>query len=273
MTSSDVFDDQLAAWRSWQREPWGRLRYAVVWHVLQRHIADLAADRLRILDVGGGDGTEAVRLASAGHSVTLVDYSTGMLDLARRSVVDSQVGDRLVAVQAGIGELDDLDLGRFDLVLCHFVIQYLASPAEAVAAARRRLRPDGLLSLVAPNPASEVLAEAVRHRDFDAARDLLVAPTTHAATFDHEVARISPQQGEDLLEQAGLTLVHRYGGRMVLDLIQDDAVKYDTATFAAIERLEIALCHLSPYRDIGRFWQLIARRDCPPSGRQDPTFE
>ncbi len=63
-----------------------------------------------------------------------------------------------------------------------------------------------------------------------------------------------------LASEAGFELVGRYGGRIIMDLIADDAVKYDADTYAAIEQFEIAVCGTSPYRDIGRFWQLVCRR-------------
>jgi S-adenosylmethionine-dependent methyltransferase len=262
-TDPDTFDAHLASWQQWQREPWGRLRYSVVWQVLERHLGRLEpADPagLRVLDIGGGDGAESLRLAALGHAVTLLDSSAGMLAFARRAAAERQVEARLTTLEGSLWQLDDLDLGDFDLVLCHFVVQYLERPADAVAVAARRLRPGGLLSLIAPNPASEVLTKAIRDLDLDAAHGLLGAERFHVKSFDRDVARISPQQAEDYVRAAGLDLEQRYGGRIVLDLIADNAVKYEPATFAAIERLEFALCDVSPYRDIGRFWQVVASR-------------
>ena len=74
--------DQLDAWRAYAATPWGRIRYAVVEETLRRETARLGAG-LRILDVGGGDGRDAIPLARRGHRVTILDrspavtYSTG----------------------------------------------------------------------------------------------------------------------------------------------------------------------------------------------------
>lgn len=255
-----VFDQHLQAWRDWQRAPWGRLRYAIVGAVLDHHVSQLGPS-LRVIDVGGGDGTESLRLAAQGHSVTLVDYSTGMLDVARRAADEAGVADRLQTVYGDVADVDELGLGDYDVALCHFVIQYVADPATAVRAVAGCLRPGGLLSLIAPNPASEVLAKAVRHLDFDGAEQLLTADTFHAATFDAPVARIPVQAAERYLAEAACSVVGRYGARTVMDLIADDSVKYDPATYAAIERLELAVCGLAPYRDLGRSWQLVATRE------------
>lgn len=259
-----VFDDHLAAWRAWQEAPWGRLRYAVVAHVLERHLADLG-DGLRIVDVGGGDGVEAVRLAAQGHQVTLVDYSEGMLDVARETAASAGVASALTTVQGDVADLEKLSLVDFDLALCHFVLQYVDDPAAAVRAVTGCVRPGGLLSLTAPNPASEVLAKAVRELDFSAAHDLLTAETGYAKTFEHPVARITADVASGYLEDAGCHVIGSYGARMVMDLIASDEVKYDPATYAAIERLELAICGTAPYRDVGRSWQLVASRSSTSS--------
>ena len=72
---TDVFSDKLAAWHEYTVTPWARIRYAVVAEVLRRHVVELGPHPLRILDVGGGDGMDAVPLAQAGHDVTIVDPS------------------------------------------------------------------------------------------------------------------------------------------------------------------------------------------------------
>jgi S-adenosylmethionine-dependent methyltransferase len=251
-----VFDEHLSEWRAWQAAPWGRLRYAIAAHVLDLHLRERGEGQ-RILDVGGGDGTEAVRLAAQGHRVTVVDYSERMLELARQTAQDAGVAGNLETV---FGEIDDLDLGTssFDVALCHFVVQYVAEPAAAVRAVVDCTRPGGLISIIAPNPASEVIAAAVRDLDFRGAHELLDADTYYAKTFAASVGRISADDAAGFLEAAGCSILGRYGGRIVMDLISDNSLKYDPTTYAAIEELELALCSRAPYRDLGRFWQLVA---------------
>lgn len=253
-----VFDEHLSEWRAWQAAPWGRLRYAIAAHVLGLHLRERGEGQ-RILDMGGGDGTEAVRLAAQGHRVTVVDYSEPMLELARQTAQDAGVSGNLETV---CGEIHNLDLaaGGFDVALCHFVVQYVNEPAAAVRAVVDCIRPGGLISLIAPNPASEVIAAAVRELDFSSARELLDADTSYAKTFAARVARISADDAAEFLKAAGCSVLGRYGGRIVMDLIADNSVKYDATTYAAIEELELAMCDRAPYRDLGRFWQLVATR-------------
>ncbi len=262
-----VFDDHVSAWLTYLATPWARVRYAVVAAVLDRHIRELTdgSRPLRILDLGGADGSDSVRLAMAGHEVTIVDYSEAMLELAVQRARGSEAQDRLRVV---VGSVEELASGRttgpgFDLALCHFVIQYVDDPDGVVDTVAKSVRPGGLVSLIAPNPASDVLAKAIRDVDPTTALQLLDAVMVRTETFDQEVARIGVDQGCRLLEAAGCSVVGRYGSRAVIDLIADDAAKRDPERYAAIERLEIAVCDRSPYRDVARAWQLVARRELP----------
>jgi S-adenosylmethionine-dependent methyltransferase len=65
MSQDEVFDHHLAQWQEWCEAPWGRLRFNVVGETLRRQAAELGTS-LRVLDVGGGDGRDALPLALSG---------------------------------------------------------------------------------------------------------------------------------------------------------------------------------------------------------------
>ena len=257
-TDPAVFDQRLASWREWQASPWGRLRYAVVGHVLDTHLASMRPG-LRVLDLGGGDGTESLRLAALGHDVTLVDPSEGMLGVARAQADAAGVAERLTVVHAGVDDLAHLGLGTFDVVLFHFVIHYLADPAAAVAAAARHVAPGGFLSLMAPNPHADVLVR-VRDLDLAGARDLLAGGTRESVTFAHSMTHVGVEQARAMLGATELREVGHYGHRGLMNMVASNEPKHDPAVYAELERLEIELCGTTPYRDIGSSWQLVARR-------------
>jgi len=249
-----TFDD-LDAWHDYAGSPWGRIRYAVVAHTLAREIDRLGGGPLRILDVGGGDGLDVLPLAQAGHDVTVVDTSEAMLAAARASATR-----RGVAIDTRVGSLDDLTgLRDFDLVLCHFLLQYRAPATGDLAALLATARPGGLVSIVAPNPASRVLSALVRTGPADALASL-GAESERSVTFDTEVRKIDPDVTAAALAALGAPVVARYGGRIANDLITDEDAKHDPAFYADLERLELALCDREPFLRIGMFWQLVAQR-------------
>src|ERR1700716_2509528 len=99
------FDSRLDAFQQWQASPWGRLRYSVTEANLLRH---LNSAQQRVLDVAGGNGVEAVRLAARGHEVTVLDPAGAMLSDAKRRAEALDVADRLHVVQAGAEDAPEL---------------------------------------------------------------------------------------------------------------------------------------------------------------------
>ncbi|MFI6098837.1 class I SAM-dependent methyltransferase [Lentzea sp. NPDC051213] len=228
------------AWREWQDSPWGRLRYALALANLRRHLPPWA----RILDVGGGDGSDAVALTSLGHDVTVVDNSPSMLEIARSRGLE--------CVEASVWEMPDL--GSFDVVLCHNLVQYEPECLPAVVAP---LRPGGLVSVMAINRHSAPLVTAIRALDLAGAVAALDSPVARTATFDREIRLFT--YDEIVTELRGCEVLGHYGIRSVCDYIADDSLKH--SAYEALEELELALTDREPYMHTARLFQVIAQVD------------
>ncbi|MFF5788133.1 class I SAM-dependent methyltransferase [Streptomyces sp. NPDC012693] len=110
--------------------------------------------RLRILDAGMGQGTQALRLARAGHTVTGLESDPDLLKAARESLAKEPAGIReRVRLIEGDGRETGVHFlpGSFDVVLCHGVLMYADEPDALLAGLARMLAPGGLLSLVVRN--------------------------------------------------------------------------------------------------------------------------
>ncbi|MFF8843757.1 class I SAM-dependent methyltransferase [Streptomyces sp. NPDC015127] len=110
--------------------------------------------RLRVLDVGMGQGTQALRLARAGHTVTGLESDAVMLKAARDALAGEPAGIReRVRLIEGDGRDTGVHFlpGSFDVVLCHGVLMYVAEPDAMLAGLARMLAPGGLLSLLVRN--------------------------------------------------------------------------------------------------------------------------
>ncbi|MGV4985061.1 class I SAM-dependent methyltransferase [Streptomyces sp. NPDC001709] len=110
--------------------------------------------RLRVLDVGMGQGTQALRLARLGHQVTGVEQDATMIAAAREALAAQPEGIReRVRLVQGDGRDTGVHFlpGSFDVVLCHGVLMYVEEPDPLVAGLARMLAPGGLLSLLVRN--------------------------------------------------------------------------------------------------------------------------
>ncbi|KOV71212.1 methyltransferase [Streptomyces sp. MMG1121] len=110
--------------------------------------------RLRVLDVGMGQGTQALRLARLGHQVTGVEQDTTMIAAAREALAAQPEGIRArVRLVQGDGRDTGVHFlpGSFDVVLCHGVLMYAEEPDALLAGLARMLAPGGLLSLLVRN--------------------------------------------------------------------------------------------------------------------------
>lgn len=250
------FDD-LAAWRRNQEQPWNRLRYLLVAANLQRLIG--AGAGWRVLDIGGGDGRDALPLALAGHTVTVLDRSAAMLAEAQRRAKEAGVALHTQLVDVAGGELP-AGLVGFDLVICHNLLQYLPNPARLLRAAADALRVGGWCSLLIPNPASEALRLALQQHDLAAARASLETTTHRNHFYGVEMRLYALAELQEMLIAAGLTPVHYCGVRCINDYLSDDSGKFSASAFEQLLALEAAMSARSPYRNIARLWQITARK-------------
>lgn len=217
-------------------------RTAVVWEAVQQALASGAQDRTgpaKVLDVGGGTGGFAVRLAGLGHEVTVVDPSPDALSALARRASEADVADRVTGLQGDLATLLDLvPAGAADLVLCHGVLGLLDDPVAGLATIARTLRGGGTLSLVVAQAHAAVLARALAG-SFAEARTLLEATLGAPGAPDGE-RRFTAAQLEDLLRGAGLGVDRLQGVRIFADLVPGallDAQSGATEALLDLERL------------------------------------
>lgn len=254
MQEANTFDQGMAGWQQWQESPWGRLRYALAEANLRRHLGPAPLD---VLDVGGGDGGDAVALALAGHRVRIVDNSAEMLTAAQRRAEAAGVVDRVTCVQS---DLLQMSAETADVVLCHNVLQYVTSVQDALEAVVRPLRPGGLLSVMAINKHSAPLVTAIRKLDPAAALAALDSDQLETATFGTVVTLFTAADLAAAMSEANCPPTAHYGIRNVCDYIADDGRKQDPVFYADLERLELALSDRDPYRQTARLCQLVGTR-------------
>jgi S-adenosylmethionine-dependent methyltransferase len=251
-------------------------RSSLVWDVLQDVITARAASlgrdaggagaELDIVDVGGGTGGFAVPFAALGHRVTVVDPSPDALAAAQRRAAEMRV--TLTAVQGDAGELASLvGDAAADLVICHSVLEYVDSPAAAMAAIARVLRPGATVSVLAANTVAAVLQRALAGR-YAEARQLLAADGSGAPAAETGLTaprRFTLAGLTALITGAGLRAGDAHGIRVFAGLLPGagaggSAAAADPAAADELRALEEAAAAYPALRDIATRLHVLGHR-------------
>ena len=176
----------------------------------------------RALDVGCGAGLLAEPLARLGATVTGIDASPEVIEVAwehaRRQGLE---------IDYRAGDVHDLE-GQFDLITAMEVIEHVADPAVFVKALAERLGPGGLLVMSTPNATgwSRLLMIAIGEG------------FGHIPRGTHDFERfITPERMKQMLADAGLKCLDTEGiawsPRRGLHLSEDLRLNYLVAAARA----------------------------------------
>jgi malonyl-CoA O-methyltransferase len=149
----------------------------------------------RVLDLGCGTGRHTAWLAEQGASVTGVDFSAGMLALARRRCAGSDVQ----LVVHDVHEPLPFSDGVFDSVVNALVLEHVHALDSFFSELRRVLRPGGRAHVSTLHPAMFMLGSQARFTDPESG--LIVRP----GSIDHPFGEIvmAPVRAGFALEHIG----------------------------------------------------------------------
>ncbi len=175
---SDRFQSGADKYAAYLETPEGRLRCGLAFANLQDSLVLPQSRRsLRGLDLGCGTGATAVRLARLGIGMTLLDSSSAMLDIAKRTAREAGVDGRIALNHGDAAQVANLfPAGSFDVVLCHNILEYVDDPVAVSRGAVRAMRDSSaILSVIVGNQPGEVLKAAIQAGDLAAAEQKLGA--------------------------------------------------------------------------------------------------
>jgi S-adenosylmethionine-dependent methyltransferase len=259
-------------------------RTAVVWGALRDALADASDEPLSVVDVGGGTGELAVRVAELGHRVTVVDPNPDALAILARRAEESGVADRVVARQGDLATVPELfPDGSADVVLCHGVLEIVEDPADALRTLARLLRPAGTLSLLVLQRHAAVLTRAMAGH-FAQARSLLdagparpVTPATPAGPARPVAGQSGPAAGQPagdprsprrftaeevtgILVDTGFEPRAMHAVRVFVDLVPSSLVDLEPGAANALVELEQAVATRPEYLPLGTQIHTLATR-------------
>ncbi len=263
-------------------DPWlqrlGNLRNVVRQELVARqlaaHLPATPARPLRVLDVGAGQGTQAIRLARGGHTVTAIEPDPRMRDSFETAAAALPQPQReCVTLLAGAMS----DLGRltspaaYDVVLCHGVLMYLPEATTPIGALASRVAPSGVMSVVSRNTDAMAWRPASRHDWSGALAMLDEVDRSRAegrdARYRNEIGADARADSIDVLvadcTAAGLEVERWYGIRVATDDASVDAPVPPPDELALVLEVEERLGRTDPYRRLGTLLHVIARSPAP----------
>jgi SAM-dependent methyltransferase len=214
------------------------VRTAVVWDACRARLEG-AADQT-VIDIGGGTGGFAVRVAELGHRVTVIDPSPDALAALSRRATERGVADRVVGQQGDLASLPELvEAGAADLVLCHDVLGLVDDPVDALRTIHGVLAGGGALSLLVGQRHAAVLARAMAGHFAEAVR-----------TLDGDTAgerRFTAAEVASLLAETGFTVAATHAVRVFADLVPSTLLDLEPGAVAGLLELERVVAERPEY--------------------------
>lgn len=216
-----------------------------------------------VLDVAGGNGTFALILLSQRPDVrvTLIDFSQGVLDMAKQAADELGLADRLDIQKISPWDYAAKGGHHFDAIMCGEFLEHVEKPWEVLGLLESMAAPDALICLTTPcGPFYELLEPTIpRHRGHIHSftlRDLTTMLTGRTASCEYMeigqtcwgspvgtwLIRVQAQPVNARhpflpIDYGHLMLVERPYQRVVAGMIVKDAVATLHKTLASIYRI------------------------------------
>ncbi|MFP3454743.1 methyltransferase domain-containing protein [Psychrobacter sp. SIMBA_152] len=253
-----------------EKKVYGGLKGEIRLAVLRRDIFEYSSQMsealgrpLRILDVGAGLAQIAIELAAQGHSVVINDISENMLEKAKANA--EQIDQALditwyvcpyQALEETLGKEEN---DKFDLIMSHALLEWLAEPAAVMDFFDQYLTDDGALSLCFYNPASFDYRNLIMG-NFNLLDSLLdgndyKADNKKSLTPNHPVAK---EEVESWLKARNYQTVRSSGLRVFHDYSPLKRGGHNDPD--AVIRMELRYSQLEPYKWLGRYLHILAKR-------------
>jgi S-adenosylmethionine-dependent methyltransferase len=237
----------------------GFVRENIVQQNIKAHLPNKA---VKIIDIGGGEGRDAIWLAQNGHQVTLVEPSAHMLAKARQRCAKQpkDVQERLtILVGNDVRAQSELKPGTFDFVLSHGVLLYeLDEPQQHVDRLFSLCKPGGTVSLLTKGWAGSK-AEMISEERID---DLIELHET--GRYKNHLGKQAITYDEDQLtafiNNANGKVIDWYGVRVMTDHMYQPVTEFSKKQLNDILSVEEWAGHKSSTRGLGQLLHFITQK-------------
>jgi S-adenosylmethionine-dependent methyltransferase len=232
----------------------GDIRLAVLWRDLEESLSGDCGDsgiKLRVLDIGAGLAQLSIRLAKLGHHVTVNDISDEMLRIAKVEAKKEEVLDKMEwhhgPLQTFLAGVD----GKFDLIMCHAVVEWLADPEPLLFQLKKCLSPTGSLSFTYYNRHSLEYRNLIRG-NFNLLKQERFVPDKGSLTPRNP---LYPSQVDQWVNASGLNVKVKSGIRVFHDYVTTP--RGGNGVAEDVVEMELRYSQREPYLWLGRYIHLV----------------
>jgi len=232
----------------------GAIENHLDWQLLKRYLPN--DKKARILDAAGGTGRIAVLLAKRGYSVTLCDISPGMLERARRKLLQENIIGKVDLIECDVSRLCFAD-ESFDFALCW------GATIDAIKELIRVTKEGGKISVYLVN---KIRAAVQRFRQ-DPRSAISMLRSKYCSVYDRgeRHVAIGAEDAKELFEKQGIKVIDTYAVCGMLEFLSiPDEVRrsraWDDRFFKQITQLLLRLSKEPSAKGLSRHLVLYGER-------------
>ncbi|WFF38196.1 methyltransferase domain-containing protein [Moraxella nasibovis] len=233
----------------------GQIRLAVLERDISHAVRTLSARLgrpLKVLDVGAGLAQISLVLAKD-HHCTINDISANMIDKAKQVACEQNLHD-IRFITCPYQELGRAIKGeKFDLILCHAVLEWLGKPWQIMDFFDEFLADDGVLSLCFYNPASLIYRNLIMGNFYQL--DKPKPADNKSLTPNNPVQN---DEVESWLSSRGYVVQARSGIRVFSDYTP--LKRGGLTNLDAVIDMELRYSQQMPFRLMGRYLHILANK-------------
>ena len=265
-TRTDRSFDEIA--NHFEKKVYGGLKGNIRLAVLRRDIfayctkmSQKLGRPLRILDVGAGLAQIAIELATQGHTLVINDISANMLKKAQANAEQNHQNDEKLAITWHVCPYQELEeklagnTEKFDLIMCHALLEWLAEPVAVMDFFDQHLTENGALSLCFYNPVSFDYRNLIMGNFNLLDNTEYKADNKKSLTPNHPVAK---EEVESWLKAHEYKTILASGLRVFHDYSPLKRGGHNDPE--AVIRMELRYSQLEPYKWLGRYLHILATR-------------
>jgi ubiquinone/menaquinone biosynthesis C-methylase UbiE len=231
------------------------LRTAIPREFIKRYLTP--ADHA--LDAGGGVGINAIMMAGICQSVTLLDITPRILELAQANIAGSGLEDRIQILAGDICDLKGFDEGAFSFVVCvGDALSYVLDRREKAIQELIRVARKGSILILGVDSKYGFLRLRLAQGKLEEAREILrtsetdcgMGPRTHLYTI---------AEMRSLLEGNGCQLLEVASTPSLSDTV-DVTAFINSGQWEQLKELELQICSQPELLGVGLHLLFVARK-------------